>query len=109
MSKKDLLQVIEDMFITFDEDGLEPTGPCGMTGSEINQFWRLKVTHAVNEAFPEPVITLYLDDTLKRVIDKIQHLTRYGGYGMNDEDSIELQNFINDMYKEIKFLREAKK
>ena len=64
MNKKDLLQVIEDMFITFDEDGLEPTTPCGMTGSEINTYWRLKVTHAVNEAMSE----LEFLHELKRII-----------------------------------------
>ncbi len=64
MTKKDLIQVIEDMFITFDEDGLEPTTPCGMTGSEINTYWRLKVTHAVNEALSE----LEFLHELKRII-----------------------------------------
>lgn len=52
------------MFITFDEDGLEPSGPCGMTGAEINRFWRLKVTHAVNEVLSE----LEFLHELKRII-----------------------------------------
>lgn len=49
-----------------------------------------------------------IDITFKTVIEKIQHRTRYR-YLMGDEDSMELQDLMNDMRAEIEFLREVKR